>query len=181
MTVTTLRPISNGTYNALICSIDGLVGSPLAYVSMNDQSDLTYCYTDPTNIPPVLGGYETFPCTMFNSSGGAITNVRVWIRFHTDIAGGRHAVCRTTVLISGTLYSGANMFSSPITNTFVDYPTNPNTLVAWTDSDINNAQFGGFGSANLTLDALLYESWVEVTWTPVVTTKLRRLLVGEGL
>jgi hypothetical protein len=188
LTVTTLRPIANSSnplLNNLECSIDDLIGSPNAYIAMNDQSDLTYLLTDAQYTPPILSGYGTFPCTTFSSSGGTITNVRAWIRYKTDISGALHGTCRVDLVIAGLHYNLTNApLSTTITNAYMNFPTNPNTLAAWTDSDINAAQFGGFASAGAgpyAHNGYLYEAWVEVTWTPVVTTKLRRLLVGEGL
>lgn len=184
LTVTTLRPRANGSQNQLENSADGIPNSPTAWNSESDQSDLTLVQTDNLYIPPILSGICTFPCTNFDSGGGTITNVRVYIRYNTDILLTRHGVCKTDVYIGVANYQGNNQFSAAIVNTFKDYALNPATGLAWTDADVNAAEFGGSAStgglANQ-LNGYIYDCWVEVTWSAAALTVIRLPLVGVGL
>lgn len=131
--VDTVRPIGAGNYSEF-----SKQGSASNWDNLDDttiDSDSTYNYSN------TVGQRDTLDCGNLPAITGSIFGVQVNMAARKDDAGGR--TLRSLTRVSSTDYEGASQ------NVGTDYRVyrqvieqNPNTTAAWTESEINTAEFG---------------------------------------
>lgn len=131
--VDTVRPIGVGNYSEF-----SKQGSASNWDNLDDttiDSDSTYNYSN------TVGQRDTLDCGNLPAITGSIFGVQVNMSARKDDAGGR--TLRSLTRVSSTDYEGASQ------NVGTDYRVyrqvieqNPNTTAAWTESEINTAEFG---------------------------------------
>jgi hypothetical protein len=131
--VDTVRPIGAGNYAEL-----SRQGSASNWDNVDDtiiDSDSSY------NFSNTVGQRDTLDCGNLPSITGSIFGVQLNIAARKDDAGSR--TLRSLTRVSSTDYEGASQ------NVGTDYRVyrqileqNPNTAAAWTESQINTAEFG---------------------------------------
>lgn len=131
--VDTVRPIGAGNYSEF-----SRQGSASNWDNLDDttlDSDSTYNYSN------TVGQRDTLDCGNLPAITGGIFGVQVNMAARKDDAGGR--TFRSLTRVSGTDYEGDSQ------NVGTDYryfrqiiEKNPNTTAAWTESEINAAEFG---------------------------------------
>ena len=131
--VDTVRPNGVGNYSEF-----SKQGSASNWDNLDDttiDSDSTYNYSN------TVGQRDTLDCGNLPAITGSIFGVQVNMAARKDDAGGR--TLRSLTRVSSTDYEGASQ------NVGTDYRVyrqvieqNPNTTAAWTESEINTAEFG---------------------------------------
>jgi hypothetical protein len=131
--VDTVRPIGAGNYSEF-----SKQGSASNWDNLDDttiDSDSTYNYSN------TVGQRDTLDCGNLPAITGSIFGVQVNMAARKDDAGGR--TLRSLTRVSSTDYEGTSQ------NVGTDYRVyrqimeqNPNTTAAWTESEINTAEFG---------------------------------------
>ncbi|MER2623700.1 MAG: hypothetical protein ABTS22_07140, partial [Accumulibacter sp.] len=131
--IDTVRPIGAGNYSEF-----SKQGSASNWDNLDDttlDSDSTYNYSN------TVGQRDTLDCGNLPAITGGIFGVQVNMAARKDDAGGR--TFRSLTRVSGTDYEGDSQ------NVGTDYryfrqiiEKNPNTTAAWTESEINTAEFG---------------------------------------
>lgn len=131
--VDTVRPIGVGNYSEF-----SKQGSASNWDNLDDttiDSDSTYNYSN------TVGQRDTLDCGNLPAITGSIFGVQVNMAARKDDAGGR--TLRSLTRVSSTDYEGASQ------NVGTDYRVyrqvieqNPNTTAAWTESEVNTAEFG---------------------------------------
>lgn len=131
--VDTVRPIGVGNYSEF-----SKQGSASNWDNLDDttlDSDSTYNYSN------TVGHRDTLDCGNLPAITGTIFGVQVNMAARKDDAGGR--TLRSLTRLSSTDYEGDSQ------NVSTDYRVyrqiieqNPNTTAAWTETEINGAEFG---------------------------------------
>ena len=124
-----LRPSAPGTYNLLFAS-----GCGALWECVNEtvaDEDAAYIYG--------TGGSwdaQTFNAQNSSVNSGIIDSVKIFIR-------AKDFKARTAIRTNGTKYESADItLTASYTNYSKTYVTNPNTLAAWTWSEINAIEIG---------------------------------------
>ncbi len=131
--IDTVRPIGAGSYSEF-----SRQGSSSNWDNVDDttiDNDSTYNYSN------TVGQRDTVDCGNLPAITGSIFGVQVNMAARKDDAGGR--TLRSLTRVSSTDYEGTSQ------NVGTDYRVyrqvieqNPNTTAAWTESEINTAEFG---------------------------------------
>lgn len=129
--ITTVVPTGNGATNNFTPS----AGANWQNVKENPQDDDTTYNSDST-----VGDIDLYAFAAISTTG-AIIAVRNNMTYRKDDAGVRQiaSICRSGVtnFVGGTKTASSNYKTDTET-----YETDPNTGVAWTQTNLNNAQFG---------------------------------------
>lgn len=115
-----------------------------------------------------------------------ISNLRFYIRHKEIYYNANYAKSWVDILFPDIYFTEQAVTQrASITTDYVDFANNPDTLAAWTYSDIAAAQFGCFeqGITHTSYyDAYCYDLWCDVTYTlPSAGEMLMRNLKGVGL
>lgn len=153
------------------------------YACVNDSSDTTYIST--SNGTPLVA-YSTFAFSAFDIFSSAISKVSITIR-HLDSGTDQSVAGR--LIIGGTPYNSAVIYpGASFANTTIDWATNPKTLSAWTEADVEGTgdnplqYFGIYGATKSGNYIRVAELKLIVTYTeassglsiPIVQAHYRR-------
>lgn len=131
--VDTVRPIGVGNYSEF-----SKQGSASNWDNLDDttiDSDSTYNYSN------TVGQRDTLDCGNLPAITGSIFGVQVNMAARKDDAGGR--TLRSLTRVSSTDYEGASQYVGTDYRVYRQViEQNPNTTAAWTESEINTAEFG---------------------------------------
>jgi len=116
---------------------------------------------------------DTYLTQDHSIGSGTISKVTIYVRCKSSNTFGGVASARTAIRTHSTNYFGTTItLTGSYANYYTDYTTNPNTLQAWTWSEVDDMEIGvgGKNSAAYGWNAYCTQVYAVVTYTPSTPT-----------